>query len=82
MGHKLKQKIEKYKIFEENRSFLLVQRVKDPVSLQCLGLLLWCGFDPWPVDTAKKGQIQTKLVKLFKENTRRIYVTLDLVISF
>ena len=27
----------------------MVQRVKDPVlSLQQLGLLLWCRFDPWP----------------------------------
>ena len=26
----------------------MVQRVKDPVSsLQQLGSLLWCGFDPW-----------------------------------
>ena len=25
------------------------QQVKDPVlSLQQLGLLLWCGFNPWP----------------------------------
>ena len=30
-------------------SSLVAQWVKDPVlSLQCLRLLLWCGFDPWP----------------------------------
>ena len=27
----------------------MLQWVRDPaLSLQCLGLLLWCGFDPWP----------------------------------
>jgi len=29
-------------------SSLMAQWVKDPaLSLLCLGLLLWCGFDPW-----------------------------------
>lgn len=33
---------------KERRSSLVVQQLKDPVSsLQWLGLLLWCGFDPW-----------------------------------
>lgn len=26
---------------------LVAQQVKDPASLQQLGLLMWCKFDPW-----------------------------------
>ena len=35
----------------QGRYSLVVHQVKDPaLSLQRLGSLLWCGFDPWPLN--------------------------------
>ena len=40
------------------------QRVKDPVlSLQSLGLLLRCGFDPWPGNQACPPPAPKKTLK-------------------
>ena len=34
---------------DQNRSFLVAQRVEDPVlPFLWIGLLLWCRFYPWP----------------------------------
>ena len=50
--------------FRKIWSSLVVQKVKDPLfSLQWLGVLLWCRFNPWPgellhaADVAKKRKI-------------------------
>ena len=42
----------------------MVQKVKDPVlSLQHLGLLLWCGFSPWSGNFCKPWAWPTKKKK-------------------
>ena len=55
----------------------MAQYVKDLVlSLQQLGLLLWCGFDPWPRSFHRPQVQPEKKKRKEKEEKRKLNVCL------